>query len=250
MAYDKNQASLQLLYNISRELAMAIDLGSVLPRVLVLSLENVGGERGTIVVFDEAGKPVDGAMVFGARQIECTLEQLLATVEHGLAGWVVRTGKAVLVEDTSQDKRWLRRPDDTQQRSGPKSAICVPLLARDRLVGVLTIVHSQVGSFTKEQLNLMETIGGLAGISVENAQLFARLQQVQKRYHDLFEDSIDPILITDLQGKILETNRQASLLSGYPRETLTNMLVSDLHKIDPEKRVRTCRGRQHGSYEI
>ena len=108
MTYDKNQASLQLLYNISRELAMAIDLGSVLPRVLALSLENVAGERGTIVVFDEAGKPVDGAMVFGARQIECTLEQLNATVEHGLAGWVVRTGKAALVADTSQDTRWLR----------------------------------------------------------------------------------------------------------------------------------------------
>ena len=59
MAHDKNQASLQLLYNISRELAMAINLGSVLPRVLALSLENVGGERGTIVVFDESGKPVD-----------------------------------------------------------------------------------------------------------------------------------------------------------------------------------------------
>ena len=93
----------------------------------------------------------------------------------------------------------------------------------------------------------METIGGLAGISVENAQLFARLQQVQKRYHDLFEDSIDPILITDLQGKIQETNRQASQLSGYPREALANMLVSDLHNIDHKKMGENLQLPQDGS---
>jgi NtrC-family two-component system sensor histidine kinase KinB len=235
MANDPKQSSLELLYNITRELSMSLDLRSVLPRILSLSMENVSGERGSIIVFDENGKPINGVIFFGTRQVESSLEELNATVEHGLAGWVVRNSEAALLTDTSKDLRWMRRPDDTQMRSGPKSAICVPLKARDHLVGALTIVHSQVGFFTNEHLELMQTIAGLAGISVENAQLFERLEQAQKRYRELFENTIDPILISDWESKILETNRQACRVSGYERTTLVGMLVADLHTINREK---------------
>ena len=235
MAVTKDQTSLQLIYSITRELAMALDLHSVLPRVMSLSLENVHGERGSIIAFDESGRPVEGAMLFGEREVACSVDQLRATIERGLAGWVVRSGKPAMLLDTSKDERWLRRPDDTQQHTGPKSAICVPLLARDRMVGVLTIVHSQVEFFNEDHLALMQTIGSMAGIAVENAQLFERLGTAQKRYHELFEDSIDPILITDWQGKILETNRQASKVTGYDIASLAGMSVSDLFTIDQEK---------------
>jgi NtrC-family two-component system sensor histidine kinase KinB len=235
MPNDSIQTSLQLLYRITRELSMALDLRSVLEKILSLSMENANGERGSIVVFDETGKPVDGAIFIGARQVQTTLGELSATIDRGLAGWVVRNGKAALLPDTSKDLRWMHRPDDTRQRSGAKSAICVPLRARDRLVGALTIVHSQVGFFNEEHLALMQTIGELAGISVENAQLFERLDLAQKRYRELFDDSIDLIFISDWQGKILEANRQACRISGYDREALTGMLVSQLHTIDREK---------------
>ncbi|MCJ7585019.1 MAG: hypothetical protein MUO30_09670, partial [Anaerolineales bacterium] len=90
MPGDESRSSLELLYNVSRELASALDLHTVLQRVLFQSLKYVGGERGSIVVLDDNGKPVDAAIVYGKRVLDHITQQLRETVDHGLAGWVLR----------------------------------------------------------------------------------------------------------------------------------------------------------------
>ena len=395
---DRTKALLELLYHVSREVATALDLRTVLQRVLYEAMQNVGGDRCSIVVLDDAGKAVDATIVYGKQIHEHTTQQLRDTMERGLAGWVIRHRKAALVLDTSKDERWLMRPDDAMDKSGIKSAICVPLLARENLVGVLTLVHPAPNAFSEEQLDLMQAIadqagiavlnarlytesqrqarvmtalaegaaamnaslrmedvyqriliqtmqalqvetvalgmldgehiiyraaagqnagnilgrkialgegiagsaaldgrgvvvadvshdknyneadkfggvemravvvaliqsqgrvigiieainpiaksfdpdallvmtgiGGLAGSTIQNAQLFERLQAAHQRYHELFEDSIDPMLITDWEGRILEANRQAILLSGYTDEILHTLTIDQLHEVN------------------
>jgi len=150
---DRTKALLELLYHVSREVATAIDLRTVLQRVLYEAIQNVGGERCSIVVLDDAGKAVDATIVYGTEVHEHTTHQMRDTMERGLAGWVIRNRKSALVLDTSKDERWLQRPDDAIDRSGVKSAICVPLLARENLVGVLTLVHAKPNAFSEEQLD-------------------------------------------------------------------------------------------------
>lgn len=173
---NRSRTLLELLYHVSRELATALDLRTVLQRVLVEALKNVGGEHGSIVVLDEAGKAVDSTIVYGEQFQEDTTEQLQDIVEHGLAGWVVRNRKPALIDDTRQDERWLKRPNVTSELTG-KSVLCVPLLAREKLVGVLTLVHSQANAFGTEHLELMQAIADQAGIAVLNAHLYTESQR-------------------------------------------------------------------------
>lgn len=171
------RSSLELLYNVSRELASALDLRTVLQRVIFQSLKNVGGERGSIVVLDDNGKAIDAAIVYGMQAHDHTTVQLRETMERGLAGWVVRTRQPAWIPDTSKDERWLRRPDDAVDRSGAKSAFCVPLLARERLVGVLTLVHPKPGAYNRDHFELIQAIADQAGIAVLNARLYAESQR-------------------------------------------------------------------------
>ncbi len=177
MPDDETHSPLELLYNVSRELASALDLRTVLQRILFQSLKYVGGERGSIVVMDDNGKVVDSAIVYGRKIHDHTTQQLRETVERGLAGWVVRKRQPAWVPDTSRDERWLRRPDDALDKSGAKAALCVPLMARERLVGVLTLVHPEPGAYTKEHFNLMQAIADQSGIAVLNARLYAESQR-------------------------------------------------------------------------
>ncbi|MBT3189518.1 MAG: GAF domain-containing protein [Anaerolineae bacterium] len=395
-----NRSLLELLYHVSREVATALDLRTVLQRVLYEAIDNAGGERGSIIVMDDHGKPLDSIIVHGRQIQKDTTRQLRVTVERGLAGWVVRNEKPALVPDTSRDSRWLRRPDDAVQESGAKSAICVPLMAREKIVGVLTLVHpipnvfdrghleimqaiadqvgvailnarlytesqrqarvmtaladgaitinaslqmndvfqrilnqtiqalqvetvalalkespsgdfvfraatgNQAGSilgkrvlagegliakvvkdrqgivvpalrddnpfatqsfsegidshavamapiqaqgkiigvveainptsgvFDPDALLVMTGIGSLAGTTIQNAQLFEQVEETQKRYRELFNDSIDPILITDWDGVILEANRKALSLTGYDAKTFQTMNVEDVHEVN------------------
>lgn len=209
---DRTRALLELLYHVSREVATALDLRTVLQRVLFEAIRNVGGERASIVVLDDNGKPIDATIVYGQQFHEHTTQQLRETVERGLAGWVVKNRKPALIPNTAHDERWLRRPDDDSEKTGAKSAICVPLLARERLVGVLTLVHSVPNAFNDEHLELMQAIADQAGIAVLNARLYTESQRQARVMTALAEGaaSINTSLrVDDVLQRILNQTIQA-----------------------------------------
>ena len=212
MEEDRTRTLLELLYHVSREVATALDLRTVLQRVLFEATQNIGGQRGSIVVLDDNGKPVDSTIVYGKRFHQDTTQQLRDTVERGLAGWVVRNRKSALIPDTSQDDRWLRRPDDSYDKSGPKSAICVPLMAREKLVGVLTLVHPQANAFGIEHLELMQAIADQAGIAVLNARLYTESQRQARVMTALAEGAAainSSLRLDDVLQRILNQCMQA-----------------------------------------
>ncbi len=170
------RATLDLLYNISRELTAALDLDTVLRRVINLSVSNVGAVNGSIIVLDESGLPIEGVISVGERMIEAT-QQLSDVIDKGLAGWVVRNKQGALISNTSNDDRWMRRPDDAKDRTGPKSAVSVPIIVQDQLVGVMTLVHPSPDTFTQQHFDLIQAIADQAGIAVLNARLYDESQR-------------------------------------------------------------------------
>ncbi|OGO68152.1 MAG: hypothetical protein A2Z37_11335 [Chloroflexi bacterium RBG_19FT_COMBO_62_14] len=178
-AKERTRASLELLYAISRELAAQLDLREVLKRVLQLTMANVNAPSGSIIVLDERGEVSEGALAYGGEVNEHTAEQLTDTYERGLAGWVVEHREAVLISSTRDDPRWLRRPDQKSDGDS-RSAISVPLIARDRVVGVLTLVHPQAKHFNEDDLALLKAIADQAGVAVETARLFTAIHERQR----------------------------------------------------------------------
>lgn len=183
---ERARASLELLYRISRELAAHLDLRELLQRILRLTLENVGAPSGSILVLDEHGAVTEGALAFGGKVHDHTADQLADTFERGLAGWVVEHRQPALVRSTRDDPRWLRRPEE-EGGAESRSAVSVPLMARDRVVGVLTLVHPEANRFTEDDLTLLKAIADQAGIAVENARLFAA-EQERRRFASTLQE--------------------------------------------------------------
>ncbi|MGD9093226.1 MAG: GAF domain-containing protein [Anaerolineales bacterium] len=206
------RASLELLYVISREIAAALDLHTVLQRVLYLSMKNVGAISGSIIVLDESGQPVESAIITGSEYYGETTQQLRITYEKGLAGWVIRNNQAALIPDTSKDERWLHRPDDAEDQTGAKSAVSAPVLAREQLVGVITLVHPKPSFFNDDHLTLVKAIADQAGIAVLNARLYAESQRQARVMTALVESSAaikESLKLEDVLQRILEQISQA-----------------------------------------
>jgi NtrC-family two-component system sensor histidine kinase KinB len=174
---NSTRASLELLYNISRELSSALDLRTLLERVLFLSMQNVGAINGSIIVLDDNGAPIDSAIIAGDKIHKHTTKRLLDTLDRGLSGWVVRERRVALVENTHQDPRWMPRQYEDDEKQLPKSAVSAPILTRDKLVGVLTLVHPKPGFFSNEHVALVQAIADQAGIAVLNARLYDESQR-------------------------------------------------------------------------
>ena len=202
-----SRESLELLYDISREFAAALDLRTVLQRVLDLSMQNVGAISGSILVLDDQGRLVESAITTGSQFHDQTTEQLRITFERGLAGWVIRNRQAVLLPDTSKDERWVSRTEEAGEPAAAKSAVSAPILARDQLVGAITLVHPAPGFFTREHLNLVQAIAGQAGIAILNARLYAESQRQTLMMAALAESSAaiaSSLKLDDVLERILE----------------------------------------------
>jgi D-sedoheptulose 7-phosphate isomerase len=152
---ERARSSMDLLYNISHEMADKLDLHTMLDRILLLTLQNMGAASGSIMVFDEDGEVIEGALAYDGEVQSRPAQQLTEIVTQGLAGWVIENRQGALIPSTQDDPRWLSR-DWEQGKS--RSALSVPLMSQNRVVGVLTMVHPQAGMFTHEDLALLTTI--------------------------------------------------------------------------------------------
>ncbi len=230
MPIAENGSRLEILYNVSRQLAASLDLHEVLTRVLLLSTGNLAAERASLIVLDTAGKPRDAVILYKGELSSASQQTISDIMHHGLAGWVVRHREPVILANTRGDTRWLARPYEQEVNSPPKSALCLPLLAQERIVGVLTIVHSQTGYFTAEHLKLQQAIADMAGIAIRNAQLYEDAELNRNLYRRLFTASPDPVIITTLEGKIIDCNHQAVLRSGFTKRELKKLFIT---RLDP-----------------
>jgi len=106
-----------------------------------------------------------------------------------------------------------------------------PIYAQGRVIGVLQAINPRSGAFDPDALLVLAGIGNLAGTTIQHAELFERLEAAHKHYRELFDDSVDPIFVTDWNGKIHEANRQAALISGYTSSQLQGKMIDKMYQV-------------------
>jgi diguanylate cyclase (GGDEF)-like protein len=104
-------------------------------------------------------------------------------VSEGIAGWIARTGRPVLVRDVSRDRRFSSRFDElTGFRT--RSILGAPLKVRGEVLGVLELVNAeQDPAFGDRELRLLEAICDFAAIALANARNHARILELTRRDH-------------------------------------------------------------------
>ena len=143
----------ELLSRISEEFASKLDLHNLLMRLLNLTVNYLGATSGSIIVLDEKGEVIDGASAYAGKIEAKPVDLFSETMRNGLAGWVVENRKPAIIEDTEEDPRWLWRVWETS-----RSAICIPLMTMDRVIGVLTLTRMRTQKFNMEDLSLLTAV--------------------------------------------------------------------------------------------
>ena len=105
----------------------------------------------------------------------------------------------------------------------------MPLKAKYEVIGVLEALNPRRGEFEPAILEILMGIAGMAGTAIQHARLFAETQAARKRFTGLFEDSIDPILLTDLDGSLTDANVSAQNYLGRDVASLQDAKIEDLH---------------------
>jgi signal transduction histidine kinase/CheY-like chemotaxis protein len=164
---------LRMLYGISRDLATALDPDQLLSRIIQHTVAAVNAERGSIIISTENGQTQRIVARYGMN--DSVTESVAATLmKTGLSGWVVQHREAARIADVRMDKRWLNLPSTAKS---VRSALAVPLLREDQVLGVMTLTHPRVDHFTSADVELVRSVSAQAAVAIENANLFAELEQ-------------------------------------------------------------------------
>ena len=221
---------IHLLYQLSAELAMSLDLQTTLEQVITLAVKFLDTERGSLVVLDRDGRPLDAVLFCYGRTIFNNASQFVEVVKHGLIAWVIENRKPAFINNTLIDPRWLKRADDEPDQTGAKSAMCIPLEARGELVGILTLVHPAPDYFTQEQFEFLKAVADQSGVAVHNALLYDVQESLHRQYYELFQDSITAIIITNIHGHILQANQAAIQMIAPQAEHIAGESMFELHQ--------------------
>ena len=142
---------------------------------------------------------------------------------------VVRTGEPELVAEIPDALLTAGARDelhlDLLRELGLASYICVPLVARDRVVGTISFVLEAGGRYGPEDLLLAEELAGRAATAIDNARLYeaqqhatAEARESQARTSAIMESSLDAVVAMDHLGRVLEFNTAAERTFGRLRE--------------------------------
>ena len=170
--------------NRTRELAALNELGRVvtstldLDEVLRLAMQGINriirAEAGSLLLLDETtNELVFRVSVHGDVQQSSRIRLQLG---QGIAGWVVKEGKPLLVPDVEVDSRhYVEASEEFGLKSN--SILCVPLVIRDHVIGAIELVNKLEGEFDLEDLELLKSMASTVAVALENARLYTELAE-------------------------------------------------------------------------
>jgi phosphoserine phosphatase RsbU/P len=169
---------LATLYEIGKETASILDLDELLHRVAEIVKRVIDYEMFGILLLDEKGEELvlRKSVRFGSAEQKTRIK-----VSEGLCGAAVRTKEPVLVGDVWKDPRYVKLIPET------RSELVVPLVHKDRVIGVFDLESPALDRFTEEHVKVLTPLASQVAVAIENARLYAELFNKEERLNKELE---------------------------------------------------------------
>ena len=213
------------LASVARTINSTLDLNKVLDLILEQLALVVEYDSSSIMLYDEQEETLS---VRAARRFEDMADALSVVIrvnEDSPNYQAILQKKPIVLDDVDTEPHWLKSSSTRQVHSW----IGAPLIARDQVIGMLTVDSYEIGKYTAENAQEVAAFADQAATAVANVQIVARLQSAEISYTGLFEDSTDLIVITTYQGLILNVNRTACQMLRRPKDALIGGDISFIH---------------------
>ena len=171
---------LTTLYEIVQMINSILDPDELLDKLMDLTIDVVGAERGLIILIDEDTGEMS---VRVARNLEKETIKDASRYSHSIVK-EAESGKSILTIDAANDERFKRSKSVSLYNI--RSLMCVPLKLQNRIIGTVYLDSRRSGPlFSKEDLSFIEALANHASIAIEKAQLYARLKRENKLLKDV-----------------------------------------------------------------
>ena len=186
------------LVKIGQAVAAEKNIDKLMQTIAEETKEAIQADRCTVFLYNKETDELWSKVALGLGSTELRFK-----ANQGLAGHVFQTGETINIKDAYSDSRFNKDIDkETGYRT--KTILCMPIKnINQETIGVFQVLNKMTGYFTEEDEDLLVTIGSSAGISLENATLFERQNELLKEQKIVFDSFISTLAASiDARDKI------------------------------------------------
>jgi sigma-B regulation protein RsbU (phosphoserine phosphatase) len=185
--------TLLLLNEIARELTSILNLDELLKHIGELLSRLIDYQMFSILLLDAGGEKLQHR--FSIRFKENIQLKHDIPLGMGIVGYAARHRQSVLVPDVKKDPRYIQTNPET------RSELAVPLIYKEKVIGVMDLEHTRRGFFTDDHRRTLTTLAAQVAIALENARLYEEIERQEKRLER------DLAMARELQFRLLPQSR-------------------------------------------
>lgn len=205
------------IHELSQAIAYTLDQGELLDKIVDAALAQFEGDEASIMLLTGDGAHLQVASVRGGDRRDALLGRRIP-LGSGIAGWVALHGEPLQLQGTEPDPRAA----PLHPRQDIKSALCLPMVTRGKLIGVLNVnCIRQRRVFPVGQINVVSIFTNAAAASIRTAALLEQERKADARYREVLTMVHEGVVTIDEDLRIVVFNAGAAAIFGRsPKQTL------------------------------
>jgi PAS domain S-box-containing protein len=213
---------LATIMKATQAISSEIVLEDLIGKLMRIAIENAGARSGFLILERESNWVIEAEGKVDADEINIWRSMPIDAVDAeiqipllsvSIVNYVARTQESLVLNDAANEGQFIRDPYIVATQA--KSLLCIPLLDRGKLNGILYLENNlTTGAFTPDRLEVLKLLSAQAAISIQNAQLYVALHENERRLTQFLEAVPVGIGILDADGKPFYANQIAQQLLG------------------------------------
>lgn len=223
---EHKKTELNVINQVVKEISTLLELDQILPLVAEKARALISAETLIVPIIDQNREYYTYLAASGKNSHAIMGQSFPVTI--GMCGWVLSHQESLLFGENSTELMGKA----TQWEDGMESALLVPLMSRGKIVGGLSgLGKNGGGSFSEEDLSVLELFSSHISIAIENAQIFQELKAQRNHAQITLKAIGDGVISTDEKGLVVQMNPVAERLTGWSEAQAQGRALSEIFNI-------------------
>ena len=213
----ESELNMATVMKASQAIHGEIDLEKLLTSLMHFTVENSGAERGSLILCGEGDLTIAAQYEAGPDDVHILTNvpvEKAKDVSPAIVHYVARTKEFLVVDDATRDDRFSNDPYIVSCKT--RSLFCCPIIHKQRLVSILYLESRLIpGLFSSIRLEIIRMLTSQMAVSIENAHLYDWLKKAEEKYRRIFENAVEGIYQTTIEGQIISANPTMAKILGY-----------------------------------
>jgi len=239
---ERQLAQLSALADLSRAISSTLDLQEILQTAVERTSQVMEARIATIRLLE--GDHLNVGVTVGyrdpaARGHPIAIDRRLAQIIEGC--------QPLILPDLEADPELPPARRERMRREGVRAYLGVPLMAKERAIGVLSVYREEPQQWVREEVELASTIANQVAIAVENARLYKAVAGEKRKLEDIVNSIADGLYTTDRERRIITFNAAAEAITGWRAAEAIGQFCGDVLCLEDEEGQSLCHSEERCS---